>query len=125
MFKTISWTVHIRTKTKEFAQVIFQKFEQEMGVNEVISFKESYKDTHHTLFIVECKSPFGIEEPEKAILNLLLLVGKFGRELDLNLPIHWGENEYTFHGSCKYTSIDGLAWFEFHTDNFGLYEQGE
>lgn len=116
MFELVGWRFYINAKTKEKAQTVLKRIEQVVGEIEVNSLKQYWKDNN--LFEVECKSLFQVEEPEKAIFNVLILVNQLGHDIDVVGPLLYEEGQVEFEGNCTRPSIIGLEWFHFYIDNF-------
>lgn len=116
MFEAIGWRIYINATTKEKARIVLKRFEQVSGKMEVSSFKQYWKD--ESLFEIECKSIFQVEETEKAIFNVLILVNQLGHDIDVIGPLIYENKQTSFEGNCTRPSIVGVKWFHFYTVNF-------
>ncbi|WP_078552048.1 hypothetical protein [Bacillus alkalicellulosilyticus] len=85
MFEKINWRFYINASTKDKAITVLKRVEQVIGQTEVGSFTPYWKDK--TLFEVECTTSFQIEEPEKTVYNVLLLVNQLGHSIDITGPL--------------------------------------
>ncbi|MEI5906872.1 hypothetical protein WAK64_07345 [Bacillus spongiae] len=116
MFEKVSWRFYINAKTKEKAQTVIKRIEQVVGELKVNSLKHYWKDKR--LFEVECKSLFQVEDPEKAIFSILMLVNQLGNDINVVGPLLYENGKVEFSGYCSRRSIIGLEWFHFDIDNF-------
>jgi hypothetical protein len=106
---------YINAKTKDKAQNVLTRIEKVTGKLKISSLEQYWKD--NSLFEVYCDSSFQVDEPEKAIFEVLVLVNQLGHDIEVVGPLH--ENEQVeFSGYCSRTSIVGLKWFHFYLDNF-------
>lgn len=116
MFKEVGWQFFINAKTEEKAKTVLKRIEQVVGKLEINSLKRYWKDNN--LYVAECKSIFRIEEPEKAIFNILVLVNQLAHDIEVVGPLLYENGQVEFEGNCSRTSIIGLEWFRFYIDNF-------
>ncbi|MEH6948803.1 hypothetical protein V7068_17390 [Bacillus sp. JJ634] len=116
MFKTIEWRMYINATSKEKAQRVIKRLNQEIGEMEILSLQQYWKD--ETLFELECKTKLQIEEPEKAVFYVLRLVNQLGSDINVMGPFTYEKNHLEFEGLCASPTVIGLNWFHFHIDNF-------
>lgn len=116
MFKKIEWRMYINATSKEKAQRVIKRLTQEIGEMEILSLQQYWKDA--TLFELEGKTIFQIEEPEKAVFYVLRLVNQLGRDINITGPFTSEKNHLEFDGLCASPTVIGLSWFQFHIDNF-------
>ncbi|WML52219.1 hypothetical protein RCG17_22960 [Neobacillus sp. PS3-12] len=116
MFETIGWRFYINAKTKDNAQNVLTRIEKVTGNLKISSLEQYWKD--NSLFEVYCDSSFQVEEPEKAIFEVLLLVNQLGHDIDIVGPLLYENEQVEFSGNCSRPSIVGLKWLHFYLDNF-------
>jgi hypothetical protein len=116
MFETIGWRFYINAKSKEKAEAVLTRIESVIGKLKVSSLEQYWKDK--SLYEIECRSLFQVNDPEKAIFNVLVLVNQLGHEIDVVGPLIYENEQVEFSGNCSRPSIVGVNWFHFYLDNF-------
>ncbi|MEY2196807.1 hypothetical protein AB7942_29455 [Neobacillus sp. BF23-41] len=106
MFETIGWRFYINAKTKDKAQNVLTRIEKVTDKLKIISLEQYWKD--NSLFEVYCDSSFQVDEPEKAIFEVLVLVNQLGHDIEVVGPLLYENDQVEFSGYCSRPSIVGL-----------------
>ncbi|MBX0356805.1 hypothetical protein [Halobacillus sp. Nhm2S1] len=116
MFETIHWRIFIEASSKEKAEKVTKKLSQEIGELHVLKFERYWKD--EKLFEIGCTTNLQLENPERAVFQVLQKANQLGREVLVRGPFLNEGKQVEFEGICSSPTFTGVKWFHFTIDNF-------